>query len=269
MNYNLVGRKTCASTPDPCRQSHFSTGVTSPRKARDMRTTKKICILICICPLIGCDRLPAVKNWLPTKLPGKTVVTDSVNVVTQTAQDYAERLRKRDRERRMADLIAADQQLARWAGLLRDQDERHEGLTEPDPWGTMITANYSQDWFYEIITIRSAGPDGVWGTVDDMKRSSRRLNPWGVHQGLGATPWLLLVWVVCGPIALALSQNRRSRSLKGSKRRPTASSLIILFISPGVVLIYMAAMLVRTVGHALSDDGPDLSGLLDIIDIDL
>jgi hypothetical protein len=47
---------------------------------------------------------------------------------------------------------------------------RQDGLNELDPWGNPLKIDFQQEWFDEIATIRSAGPDGKMNTTDDLLR---------------------------------------------------------------------------------------------------
>lgn len=63
---------------------------------------------------------------------------------------------------------------------------RHEGETLPDsdPWGKKLEVTYSRGGVAEIIKVASAGPDGVFGSEDDIIEQRQSTNLAGVGEGL-------------------------------------------------------------------------------------
>lgn len=84
----------------------------------------------------------------------------------------------------------------RGAGATKDDFgfERTEGLTEDDPWGQQIKVSYHQKGFQEIATIASAGPDGVFGSSDDLTRVRTAKNPLGIFATFSKSNW---AWFAC------------------------------------------------------------------------
>jgi hypothetical protein len=90
--------------------------------------------------------------------------------------------------RRVADARA---QVSRWAEQLHGQTTdagvyiRHPAnqLPENDPWGTPLNVTYAQGGFAETLTVRSAGPDGVFFTQDDILAQRSVVNLKGIGRG--------------------------------------------------------------------------------------
>jgi hypothetical protein len=83
-------------------------------------------------------------------------------------------------------------QVDRWAEKLGGQTTdtgvyiRHAGeqLPEDDPWGTPLSVNYTGGGFAETLTVRSAGPDQVFHTDDDIVARRSVVNLKGVGKAL-------------------------------------------------------------------------------------
>ena len=93
-----------------------------------------------------------------------------------------------------ADQRAADAraQVSRWVEQLHGQTTetgvyvRHPGgnqLPENDPWGTPLNVTYAQGGFAETLTVRSAGPDRVFHTQDDIVAQRSVMNFKGIGNG--------------------------------------------------------------------------------------
>jgi len=82
-------------------------------------------------------------------------------------------------------------QVSRWAEELHRQTTdagvyiRHPAnqLPENDPWGTPLNVTYAQGGFAETLTVRSAGPDGVLFTQDDVLVQRSVVNFKGIGKG--------------------------------------------------------------------------------------
>lgn len=57
-------------------------------------------------------------------------------------------------------------------------------LPEDDPWGRPLRVEYSQGGVAEQLTVRSAGPDGVERTVDDVAATRHAVNLKGIGEGV-------------------------------------------------------------------------------------
>src|SRR5947209_8370365 len=82
-------------------------------------------------------------------------------------------------------------QVSRWAEQLDGQTTdagayiRHPAnqLPENDPWGTPLNVTYAQGGFAETLSVRSAGPDGVFFTQDDIVAQRSVVNLKGIGKG--------------------------------------------------------------------------------------
>jgi hypothetical protein len=91
-------------------------------------------------------------------------------------------------KQRVADAHA---QVTRWAEQLHAQTTeagvylRHPAnqLPENDAWGTPLNVAYNQGGFAETLTVRSAGPDGVFYTQDDILAQRSVINLGGIGKG--------------------------------------------------------------------------------------
>jgi len=88
--------------------------------------------------------------------------------------------------------VEAQAQVTRWAEQLHGQTTdagvyvRHPGgnqLPENDPWGTPLNVTYAQGGFAETLTVRSAGPDRVFHTQDDIVAQRSVMNFKGIGKG--------------------------------------------------------------------------------------
>jgi hypothetical protein len=169
-----------------------------------------------------------------------------------------------------------DVMVSRWADNVESTAsnsgfKHNEGLTETDPWGQQIKIEYKQDWTKEVATVRSAGPDGVFHTSDDLVRVRISNNPLGLIDGIPPGGWLAIIWISCGIITLVFASGlSRRRSAKGKPAKhgqPIAFAAITILLAPLVAMIYG----IQFVGGALGADGDFFDGFdFDFnIDIDL
>jgi hypothetical protein len=81
-------------------------------------------------------------------------------------------------------------QVKQWAEKLdaRTTDSgsflRHQGPTEPDPWGKDLLVSYSHGGMQETLSVRSAGPDGVEFTEDDLVEVRSKMTLQGIGTGI-------------------------------------------------------------------------------------
>jgi hypothetical protein len=89
-------------------------------------------------------------------------------------------------------IAEARRQVATWADQL-DRDTTDAGvyrrwpratLPETDPWGRELTVDYSQGGVAEMLVVRSAGPDGVARTADDVQATRSATNLKGIGAGI-------------------------------------------------------------------------------------
>lgn len=57
-------------------------------------------------------------------------------------------------------------------------------IKEKDPWGTQIKISYSQGGVAEVVSIRSAGPDRVFQSNDDVVAQGMSANLKGIGEGI-------------------------------------------------------------------------------------
>lgn len=151
----------------------------------------------------------------------------------------------------------ADQLVQKWADSVEPSSSggfiHREGITEMDPWGNFIKLSYQQDWFNEIATIRSAGPDGKFNTADDLMRERSTSNSWGVLRGVPT--WLYVVggWLGAGLLACVLAAGLKSRRRRRGKRRKTKQRLhpvaaaFVTVIFGGLSLLFYGFMFIGIV----------------------
>lgn len=88
-----------------------------------------------------------------------------------------------------------DQASAQVARVVTDLDQRTsetgvyqkidpEEIQETDPWGNKLQVGYSQGGIAEVVTVRSAGPDGAYYTEDDLVASGVSANFKGIGNGI-------------------------------------------------------------------------------------
>lgn len=162
-------------------------------------------------------------------------------------------------------LKEADGQVQLLAGLVESQTtprngfKRLEGLTDVDPWGHSIQVSYHQEWGDEVAVIRCAGPDGKFGTTDDLTRTRKAPNPSGILKGLPGWMWVVVVWLLAGLLAFlasaGVSHRRREKGLSGHKH-PVAFAIIVILFAPLACLV----LGIQCVGGALGASGDFFDG---------
>ncbi len=192
----------------------------------------------------------------------------------------AERLRlEAERAKKAQDLKDADALVAKYADQLQhnatsDGFPRAEGVVDLDPWGNPLQFDYKQEWFTEYVTVRSAGPDGNFGTVDDLIRTRKTGNVSGLFSGLPTWAWMVGVWCGTGILAFLFNTGiRQRRKASGKTHRhahPFVFVIAVMVFAPLMFILYG----LQFVGGVLGASGdffdgfefefPDIS-----IDIDL
>lgn len=119
---------------------------------------------------------------------------------------------------------------------------RHEGLTELDPWGNQLKIDYRQEWFEEIMVVRSAGPDGKFNTADDLTRTRKTSHASGILQGISTFGWIAIIWVLTGVLAFLLSagvgRNRRAHGKSSRHKSPVGFIVATILLAPLVFIVY-------------------------------
>lgn len=146
----------------------------------------------------------------------------------------------------------------KWAEKLAGQD-RYEGVTEADSWGNLLKVEYKQDWTDEIMTVRSAGPDGAFHSGDDLVRTRTRAKPQAVLSGLPGWAYVAGLWLMCGLLALVVagglnSRRRRVRNRKTRREHPLPFTLCVMVLAPLALLFYTITFIGSIVGGAFGDD---------------
>lgn len=250
---------------------------------------KTVVFLTCLM-LVGCgasdDTAVAEQN---APAPAKKTILQRLGLGGPTPEEIAakqEALRvqqelqaqqlKAQQEFEIQQLKDGDSLVAIWADKIQESAtkdgfgfERIEGLTEADPWGQQIKVSYRQEWFKEIATIQSAGPDGAFDTTDDLTRIRTAKNPAGVLEGISAPGWVVLAWLFCGSLALAFSSGIGHRRVAKGKsknhRRPIVFAVATLLFAPIAVLIYG----LQFIGGAVGANGEFFDGFDFDFDIDI
>lgn len=196
--------------------------------------------------------------------------TKKLPIIGQTEE---ERIAEEQALKKQAEenLKAADILVLKWATEVEKNGSQHhvEGLTDLDPWGSPITVQYRQEWFKEVATIRSNGPDKKPNTEDDLVRTRTYSNPSGIMGGISGFGWFCIVWLTCGILAFAasagVSGHRRSSGKSGKHRHPIAFFLFVVILAPFALLIYG----LQFIGGALGASGDFFDGFEFDFDIDI
>jgi hypothetical protein len=229
--------------------------------------------------LVGCSKI---------KEAGKMVGIENVSItpsVVETAEERAakekaeqERIEK-EKQDAITRLKNGDILVQQWTDKLADKQPNggflhHEGLLDADPWGNMIKVEYSQKWFEEIMVVTSAGPDGKFGTQDDLSRTRIVPNPGGILDGISKTGWAVILWAVLGSVALSIAYGaRKCRKVQGMaarRRHPVTFAIVMIILGPISFAFYVTKMLTSFFGGAVGHPewGIDLDFDLDL-DIDI
>lgn len=112
----------------------------------------------------------------------------------------------------------------------------HEGLTEVDSWGNFLLIEYSQSNFNQILVLRSAGPDGVFHTRDDLVRHSSTPNAWNVMAGLSFWTWFFIIWGISILLATFLYYSMHRDS---PRKHPKLGLVFVLLLGPIALAIYL------------------------------
>ena len=61
---------------------------------------------------------------------------------------------------------------------------KEDEIKENDPWNTQVQVSYSQGGVAEVVSVRSAGPDGQFHTNDDVVAQGMAANLTGIGEGI-------------------------------------------------------------------------------------
>jgi len=179
------------------------------------------------------------------------------------------------REVKIQKIKEANDSVAGWATELNQKTlenggyEHHQGFLDVDPWGNNLKAEYSQKGTQEILTVRSAGPDGIYSNQDDIVHSKELQNLYG--WAFGENSWLpvVLIWLGVGFLAncLAFAVNRNKKD-KDKQALNWFKIIAIVIFAPLAIILYGLYFLVMVLGSVIGLDPPDID--IDVFpDIDL
>lgn len=101
------------------------------------------------------------------------------HVVTEKSHRQVQRGNAEAQVQRIAEDL--DQRTTETGVYLRvDEDD----IQEIDPWGTPVRVSYSQGGVAEVVTVRSAGPDGKFHSDDDVVAECMVANLKGIGEGV-------------------------------------------------------------------------------------
>lgn len=184
----------------------------------------------------------------------------------QQEQEAEKDLFKKKVEAALAESRSADSLVQQWADRLAEGD-KFEGLTDSDPWGKRIRIVYTQDWFERVLDVRSAGPDVLFDTEDDLFRTRKQRDISAGMLSLFRTfgP-VLVIWAIVGALALLATKIKGRHK---SKKHPTISALAIIAISPIILVVYLVMGILALLVGVLGGDGDGFDGGFDFFDIDI
>lgn len=188
--------------------------------------------LFCLIFTLGCGQ-----SW--------TKVKEFVGVKEQTPED---------KEKTVQQYKVADDLVAKWTENLSKKGPQengfvyHEGITEPDPWGNFLKIDYKKEGFKEVLTVSSAGPDGIHSTDDDVTR--RRYADLPLWSGLvsylsGPVGFLIFVWFICACLSLIVSLRKHPKKMSEIRiLRVAAIAIFSPFIMIALALTGIIGVLV-------------------------
>lgn len=77
-----------------------------------------------------------------------------------------------------------DDDLSAWGGYARPGEGSQFDLAGVDPWEHRLKVTYIREGFAEFLTVRSAGPDGLFFNDDDISEQRETTAFGGVGSGL-------------------------------------------------------------------------------------
>lgn len=195
------------------------------------------------------DVLNTSKDWVVSQFSSKPL--------TDEEKKTAEEKRVQAEQEKVNNIKSSDELVATWTNRLGETKTlnsgfvHHEGLTETDAFGNFIKVQYEQDGFYEKLVVTSAGPDGKFGTADDLSRNRFSQKPFAFYNGLGFVGWTIVAWIVSIPLFLLIF----SMDTKNSQKRRTHPVLKAVFAPIYLVIVLIG---VCVTGVADGFDGIDL-----------
>ncbi len=181
----------------------------------------------------GCEKAKNVVG-----LESKTTPEDPETAKQRAADE------KKLKEQQLKD---ADALVHKWAEQLQSNASssgfpRQEGLIEQDPWGNPLRIDYRQEWFDEVVVVRSAGPDGKMDTVDDLTRTRKTSNAGGVLRGISFWGWVAIIWLTTGVLSFLLAagigNNRKNHGKSANHKNVLAFALVTILLAPLMFILY-------------------------------
>jgi hypothetical protein len=220
--------------------------------------------------IVGCDTKVSVSTNIDEKKVGEaskwTIVQSSKNwiskqfkstPVTEEEKQAAEEALIKLEQEKIANIKTSDELVSSWTNRLSENQTlnegfvHHEGLTEVDGWGNFIKVVYAQDGFYEKMRIVSSGPDGEFGTEDDLARERTSQKPFSFIQGLGFVGWCVFLWIISIPIMAAVFALEKTYSTKKRKH-----PILLALVAPFYLLTIVITGIVEVIG-AIFEGGFD------------
>ena len=202
--------------------------------------------------------VPAEKHWYT---PWRQSKEERKVEAEEKARIVAE-----NKERLKNELAAADSLLDTWSNKLDERQNKgegflhHEGRTELDPWGNLLTVEYHQINLKEFMTLRSLGPDGQERTEDDLVRKKYAMNYPGIFEGLNGTGKLVLFWIGSGIISFLLFSGYAysGKRRKHHKHSPLgmAGALVYCIALAPIAMVTYGISLISSIGGSDFDLEP-------------
>lgn len=224
---------------------------------------KNIIILSLILTIVGCSSEPhSTKN--------QTLFEKAKNAVGlgPSAEQIAAKKEKEKEELRQADSLVASLADSLKSDSINDGFIHPEGI-ELDPWGNKLEIKYSQEWFQEIATVISYGPDEVAGTVDDLVRTRKTYHLNGIFSGIPVFGWVLSIWLLCSFLSFYFSNRIGKRRLRKGKSNHHRNDVLFALVSIGLAPLCVLIYGLQLVGGALGATGEFFDGFDFDFDIDL
>jgi len=149
-----------------------------------------------------------------------------------------------EHQNRLDALRRADELVSRTVDSLTGDGAftRPQGFVEPDPWGGQLRFTFSQEWTTAKADVRSAGPDGLFDTTDDVVRTADRPNAIGVVWVLPWFAYVLAVWALASVLAIVVMAPQKRNAVN------------VVFALPAAVLVCVGAI-IEAIGDLFSGDG--------------
>ncbi len=236
----------------------------------------RIAFLVATLVLCGCGKVKKATEYVGiTETADEKAAREKVEQEKAAADKAAEQEKVvKERQASIERLKVADAVVQEWADKLGEKQpsggfKHHEGVTDPDPWGQLVKIEYKQQWANEIMTVTSAGPDGKFGTQDDLIRVRTASNPNGIIDGISNGGWFGITWVGLGLLGVlfATSLNSRRNKYKGryTREHPLLFGFTLVVLAPLAFIYYGFKLLDNMFGVMRGHPGQGLDGDFDLV----